>query len=139
MEVLQKQVQEVFARGDILCIPASLDAAFDALVRYPTSQVGQDFANYLGWMMLPSIVTVLLCPALVMPCGFLDDGRPVGIQIVGAPGQDASVLAAAAELEAALSLCHRCPEPRCGSSNLGTVGPRSASEADKHHAQQGVG
>merc|ERR1712083_551302 len=129
----------VFERGDILCTPASLDAAFDAQLRYPTEQVGKQFANYLGWMMPPSIVTVLQCPALVMPCGFLDDGRPVGVQIVGAPGKDATVLNAAAELEAALSLCHRCPEPRSGSSVLGTVGPRSATEAEAHHAQQGVG
>jgi len=130
---LAEQVEALFQQLDVLCTPATLEAGFDATVRYPTEQVGQVFTNYLGWMVPACIVTVMLCPALVLPCGFLPDGRPVGVQLVGPPGGDAAVLSAAAALEASLGLPRSCPEPRRGSAPLATIGPRTAEEAAKHH------
>jgi aspartyl-tRNA(Asn)/glutamyl-tRNA(Gln) amidotransferase subunit A len=47
--------------------------------------------NTLGW------------PALALPCGAAEDGLPASVQLVGAPGADALVLAAAERLERALS------------------------------------
>jgi len=126
------QVAAMFENVDILCTPATLDAAFDAAVRYPTEQVGQTFTNYLEWMMPACIVTMMLCPALVMPCGFLQDGRPVGLQLVGRPGADAIVLEAAA-LESLLKLPKCCPSPRQGSAPLDTVGPKTVEQAAAHH------
>jgi aspartyl-tRNA(Asn)/glutamyl-tRNA(Gln) amidotransferase subunit A len=41
-------------------------------------------------------------PALAMPCGEAEDGLPASVQIVGKPGDDAPVLAAARLLERAL-------------------------------------
>jgi aspartyl-tRNA(Asn)/glutamyl-tRNA(Gln) amidotransferase subunit A len=46
--------------------------------------------NLLGW------------PALALPCGPAEHGLPASVQIVGRPGEDALVLAAARLLEAAL-------------------------------------
>ena len=46
--------------------------------------------NALGW------------PALALPCGAAEDGLPASIQLVGRPGDDALVLAAATALERAL-------------------------------------
>jgi Asp-tRNA(Asn)/Glu-tRNA(Gln) amidotransferase A subunit family amidase len=43
--------------------------------------------NALGW------------PALSLPAGFDRDGLPLGLQVVGLPGNDAVVLSAAAALE----------------------------------------
>ena len=50
----------MFQSIDVLCVPATLDAAIDATVRYPTKQLGQCFTNYLGWMMPTAIVSVFL-------------------------------------------------------------------------------
>ena len=47
--------------------------------------------NTLGW------------PALALPCGLAEDGLPASVQLVGRPGADALVLAAAERLERALS------------------------------------
>ena len=41
-------------------------------------------------------------PALAMPCGRAEDGLPASIQLVGRPGDDATVLAAGRLLEHAL-------------------------------------
>ncbi|CAK0854216.1 unnamed protein product [Prorocentrum cordatum] len=133
LDALCVEVEALFGRYDVLCTPATLDAAFDAGVRYPSEQLGQAFPDYLAWMRPACVVSVMPCPALVLPCGFLPDGRPVGLQLVGAPGADFAVLRAAAVLEAALALPRACPEPRRGDAPLGTVGPRTAEEARAHH------
>ena len=64
----------MFKSVDILCVPASLDAAFDAEVRYPTKQIDQTFSDYLGWMMPASTVTMFL--------GLLFNGSTFSVQNV---------------------------------------------------------
>ena len=41
-------------------------------------------------------------PALALPCGPAEDGLPASVQLAGAPGDDALVLAAGRLLEGAL-------------------------------------
>jgi Asp-tRNA(Asn)/Glu-tRNA(Gln) amidotransferase A subunit family amidase len=48
-------------------------------------------------------INALGAPALAMPCGAAEHGLPASVQLVGARGDDALVLAAGALLEAALS------------------------------------
>lgn len=48
-------------------------------------------------------------PALSVPCGFTSEGLPVGLQLVGRPFEEGTLLAAAAPLEAALGLTARRP------------------------------
>jgi len=48
-------------------------------------------------------------PAVSVPCGFTNDGLPVGLQLVGPMGADALVLAAAEVVEKALGLSGRHP------------------------------
>lgn len=45
------------------------------------------------------VVTLLRSPVAVVPCGYSDEGLPVGAQVVGRPFHDAEVLAVAAELQ----------------------------------------
>eukprot|EP00435_Cladocopium_sp_Y103_P003972 s4574_g1.t1 len=132
LKQLQSQVLEMFKLLDILCVPATIDAAFDAEVRYPSKINDRSFSSYLGQLLPTATVSVLLCPALALPCGFLEDGRPVGLQLVAPYGADALVLRAAAALEQHLALPKGC-EPRRGTVALRTEGPRSAEEAAKHH------
>ncbi|CAK9001641.1 unnamed protein product [Durusdinium trenchii] len=132
LKLLHGQLQEMFQSIDVLCVPATLDAAIDATVRYPTKQLGQCFTNYLGWMMPTAIVSVFSCPAIVLPCGFLEDGRPVGLQLLAPFGADAAVLRAAAALEARLAL-PKGTTPRPGTGKLNTEGPRTSEEAAQHH------
>ena len=94
---------------DILVTPATLDASFDQKYRYPTKKFGKlseenTLKNYLEWMMPSCLISATSSPALVLPAGKLKDGRPVGVQIVGKWGSDATVLEAAAVLEYKLNL-----------------------------------
>ena len=74
---------------------------------------GHRFENYIGWLTLPAVITLTTCPALAMPAGFTADGRPVGIQLVGAPRGDAEVLSAGAAIEDILGVRDAVPiEPK---------------------------
>jgi aspartyl-tRNA(Asn)/glutamyl-tRNA(Gln) amidotransferase subunit A len=51
-------------------------------------------------------------PAISVPCGWTNEGLPIGLQIVGPWYQDAAVLRAAVALERARPWVHRLP-PMC--------------------------
>jgi len=70
---------------------------------------GHKFENYIGWLTLPAVITMAACPALAIPAGFTGDGRPVGIQLVGAPRGDADVLSAGAAIEEILGIADAVP------------------------------
>jgi aspartyl-tRNA(Asn)/glutamyl-tRNA(Gln) amidotransferase subunit A len=63
-------------------------------VRVGSTRLVRPF-NLLGW------------PALAMPCGFSEEGLPVGVQLVAAPHGEAKLFQAGAALEDALGLAGR--------------------------------
>ncbi len=46
---------------------------------------GTKFDNYVDWMMMAYVFSLVDVPVLCLPCGMTADGRPVGLQIVGKP------------------------------------------------------
>jgi amidase len=50
-------------------------------------------------------------PAIAVPAGSAEDGMPVGLQLVGRPGEEATLIALAAQLEAELDWPARRPPP----------------------------
>ena len=125
---------------DILVTPATLDASFDQKLRYPSKNYGgiqeqSELNNYLQWMLPSCLISATSSPALVMPAGKLKDGRPVGIQLVGKWGADATVLEAAAALESQLNLGMDLglDTPICGRVKLQATGPITQDEAATQH------
>jgi aspartyl-tRNA(Asn)/glutamyl-tRNA(Gln) amidotransferase subunit A len=55
-------------------------------------------------------INVLGIPALAIPCGFTKDGLPIGLQILGAPRQEDTILRIGAAIEDALALTGRRPK-----------------------------
>jgi len=90
-----------FATYDVLVVPVSQVPPFDVDLEYPTQVAGIRMATYLDWMESCWSITVLGAPAISVPCGFTDDGLPIGMQIVGKPGADAAVLRFARAFERA--------------------------------------
>lgn len=62
---------------------------------------GTKFDNYVDWLMMTYAFSLVDVPSMSVPCGMTSNGRPVGLQIVGRPQQDAALLAAAAAFEKA--------------------------------------
>ena len=65
--------------------------------------------GWFGWLPFTYPFNVTGQPALSIPCGFTRRGLPVGLQIVGRPGDEATILALAAAYEASEPWGHRRP------------------------------
>ncbi|MBV8566788.1 MAG: amidase [Methylobacteriaceae bacterium] len=102
-----------FETYDLLLCPATIVTPFPVGERYCKSCNGVTFETYIDWLAIAYATTLVCSPALSLPCGFTEDGLPVGLQVVAAPNDEASVLAGARLLEAMLGLRTVRPiEPR---------------------------
>jgi aspartyl-tRNA(Asn)/glutamyl-tRNA(Gln) amidotransferase subunit A len=93
-ERYRERVAAVFDRIDVLVTPTVPMVA-------PPTGIG-DLALRGRMIELTLPWNVVGAPALALPCGAAEDGLPASVQLVGRPGQDATVLAAGRLLERAL-------------------------------------
>lgn len=100
-ELLPRAAQ-VYAQADVLVTPA---APFTAPATTPPVDTPQGADEGL----FTAVFNVTGDPALVLPCGWDDDGLPVGIQLSAPRGTDMQLLAAAALIEEALAFDRRPP------------------------------
>lgn len=93
---------QAFAEVDVIVLPtleATVPTVGEAL-KNPSQGVAAEntaFANYYG------------LPAVTVPCGFDTHGMPVGLQIVGKPWDDRTVLNVARQFELATNCAARHP------------------------------
>jgi amidase len=110
-----RRVATFYAEYDVLVMPGASTPAFDVTKRMPARIDGEPLDNYLGGSLVTAIPTLMGVPSLVLPCGFDQFARPVGLQMVGPPRGEAPLLAAAALFESAAGLASLVPiEPRTG-------------------------
>ena len=91
-------------------MPVSQVLPFDAELLWPREVGGEAMADYLGWMRSAYVISVLRVPAASVPCGFTTGGLPVGLQVVGRPGDDLGVLQLAHALEQVFRAGDRHPD-----------------------------
>ncbi len=110
---LADRVAAFFRVYDLLLCPAAIVPPFPVEQRYVSEVAGHRFDNYVDWLGITYAVTLTGCPALALPCGLTQDGRPIGLQLVGRPRGEAALLEAAALFEAATGLAELLPiDPR---------------------------
>jgi aspartyl-tRNA(Asn)/glutamyl-tRNA(Gln) amidotransferase subunit A len=103
------QMWRAFERFDILVTPTIAVPPFETGIVGPTEVDGRPVVH-LGWTLAyPFNLTGQ--PAITVPCGFTEDGLPIGLQIVGRRHADAAVLRAAAAFEEARPWADRRPRP----------------------------
>ena len=83
----------LFARYDVLAMPAAQVWPFPAEWRWPEVINGRAMDTYHRWMEVVVPVSLIGLPALAVPCGFGAQGLPMGLQFIGPAGGDAKVLA----------------------------------------------
>lgn len=103
-EAFRGQMWDTFASFmndfELLVSPTLCSAAFPLEQFAPASLDGQSLRRQLlGWL-LTYPFNMLTTPAMTVPAGFTDDGRPVGLQLCGRLHGDVDVLRAAANFEA---------------------------------------
>ena len=101
-----------FETYDLLLAPTTIVQPFPVEDRTVTACAGHEFETYIDWLAIVFGVTLTSTPALSLPCGFTQDGLPVGLQMIGPLRGEAQILPFAAALEADLAL------------DLGPIDPR---------------
>jgi amidase len=118
---LFRRMVAFFGKYDLLVTPGAPTAAFDVNLRAPATIAGRKLENYMAGSTVNSAITVAGSPAIAVPCGFDQHGRPVGLQLVGRPRGEAPLLQAASLYESLMGLHKLLPiDPKPG-----TVPPSS--------------
>lgn len=102
-----------FGSYDLLLLPAAPILPRDIKERWPKEINGQKLDNYVEWLKLAALITMTACPTLSLPCGFSADGRPMGLQMVGKPRDEGTLLSYALLAEEILGVRDMVPiDPR---------------------------
>ena len=110
-----RRMIEFFGTYDLLVTPGAQAPAFDVNLRNAPMIGGKTPDNYMGGSTATAVMTISGCPAMAVPCGFDEYGRPVGLQFVGKPRGEAALLQAAALFEQVTGLNRLLPiDPKPG-------------------------
>jgi amidase len=82
----------LFERCDFLALPTAQVWPFDASMRWPSSIAGREMDTYHRWMEVTIYATFAGLPCISVPVGFSPTGLPTGMQLIGRPRGDLSVL-----------------------------------------------
>ncbi|MGA3190099.1 MAG: amidase [Bryobacteraceae bacterium] len=96
---------------------SEVDCIFTPTTPTPAPKIGQTTMNVggvdedtrLATTRLMRAINVLGIPALSIPCGFTKSGLPIGLQILGAPRAEETILRVGAAIEDATSVVGRRP------------------------------
>ncbi len=98
VHALQQRLDAVFAAHDFILTPAAAALPWTADQTHP-AQIGGVQTGPRGHAVFTAFANAAGLPAIALPCGQVR-GLPVGLQLVGRPGADAALLAAALRYEA---------------------------------------
>ena len=106
---LYHRVAAFMAGYDILACPVMQARPYPVEQTTVSEIAGRTMASYIDWIAITFSITLTGLPVVSLPCGFTEDGLPVGLQLVGRHRGEAALLAAAAQLEDLLGLSARVP------------------------------
>jgi len=98
---LVQRVIEFMQRYEFLVLPVSQVPPFPVEVDWVREINGIGMETYIDWMGTCYAITVTELPAISVPCGFTNDGLPIGLQIVGRHQREFDVLQLAFAFEQA--------------------------------------
>jgi aspartyl-tRNA(Asn)/glutamyl-tRNA(Gln) amidotransferase subunit A len=106
--VLRQEFQSVWKQVDCLFTPTTPTSA--PRIGQATLKLGSDEEDVrIASTRLVRGINVLGLPALSLPCGFDEQGLPLGLQIIGRSFQEALILRVGAAVEDALEFRQRTP------------------------------
>jgi aspartyl-tRNA(Asn)/glutamyl-tRNA(Gln) amidotransferase subunit A len=93
------KIQRLFAAYDVLLCPTVAVPPFEVGIEGPTQIAGRA-VDRRTWIAMTPLFNLTGQPAATVPCGFTDEGLPIGLQIVGRRFDEVTVLRASAAFEA---------------------------------------
>ena len=105
-----RRMENFMEKYNFLICPVSQSPPFDINQPWVKEINGVQMDNYIDWMRSCYYITVTGHPAISVPCGFTEQGLPVGIQIVGRYRDDLGVLQLAKAFESATEFWKTVPD-----------------------------
>lgn len=87
-----QRMQVFMDKYEFMVMPVNQVPPFDVTTEYPMEIDGIQMETYIDWMKSCYYISALGHPAVSVPCGFTEEGLPVGLQIVGRHHDDLGVL-----------------------------------------------
>ncbi len=100
MQMMARQVVAFFENYDVLLLPTYLQPAIQ-VGEWADLPPEETLQRIIQWIAPCPPFNASGQPALHLPTGLSPDGLPVGVQLVGRPADEATILALASQLEAA--------------------------------------
>ncbi|HOI75813.1 MAG TPA: amidase [Syntrophales bacterium] len=92
----------LFRKYECLLLPSAQVFPFNAGVHWPKEIAGRTMDTYHRWMEVVIGPSLAGLPTISVPVGFNDTGLPMGLQVIGKPGADLTVLQLAYAYEQAM-------------------------------------
>ena len=89
---LYQQLLQLFEKVDFLAIPTAQVWPFDVAKRWPSAIADRQMDTYHRWMEVVILPTLAGLPSISVPVGFNDQGLPMGMQLIGKPRGDWTLL-----------------------------------------------
>jgi amidase len=94
-EQLFRRFRELFERFDVLLTPAAPVQPYPIEVNFPDEINGKKFQNYIDWIAVAYLITLMSLPAATAPAGLSKAKLPVGMQIVAPRFEEPLILSVA--------------------------------------------
>lgn len=104
------ELKRLFTQYDFLALPTSQVFPFSKDIHWPEEVNGRPMDTYHRWMEIVILGSLGGIPVVNVPVGFDEQGRPMGMQIMGKFGSDKAVLEFALAYEQVTDHLQRRPE-----------------------------
>jgi amidase len=108
MQIISRRLIAFFDRFDVLILPVYLQQPIK-IGEWADLSPSETLSKIINWIAPCPPFNASGLPAIAIPTGFDANGLPAGIQIVGKPAAEVTLIALAAQLEEANSWLHQRP------------------------------
>ena len=109
MQLFARQIVSLFAQIDILILPTYMHPAIK-IGEWVNLNPEDTYQKIVNWIFPCPAFNVTGQPVINIPAGFDSNNVPFGVQLVGKPNDEASIISLASQLEQALSWSQQRPK-----------------------------